>query len=85
MVSDPRSEPPDRALDDARRDVALTQEDLWLRYFALGGHAMPTEFEAILTGALRPERGDYDIVVHALNERSMELGSRRRWRYSRDV
>lgn len=68
--------------DGARRDVGLTQAELWMRYFALGGAAMPTEFEAYVAGALAPERGERDILVHALNERSMELGSGRRWRYS---
>ncbi len=53
-----------------------------MRYFALGGAAMPTEFEAYLAGALTPGAAERDILVHALNERSMELGSARRWRYS---
>jgi hypothetical protein len=78
----PDTPAPDDRFDGARRDVDLTQEDLWLRYFALGGAAMPAEFEAFLTGALDPEPGEHDILVLALNERSMELGSQRRWRYS---
>ena len=68
--------------DSARRDVGLSNDELWMRYFALGGAAMPTEFEAYLAGALEPEPGERDILVHALNERSMELGSDRRWRYA---
>jgi hypothetical protein len=71
-------------LDVARCDVGLSQDELWMRYFALGGAAMPTEFEAYLAGALDPEPAQHDILVHALNERSMELGSDRRWRYSGD-
>ena len=74
----------DENLDDARRDVRLTQDELWWRYFALGGAAMPTEFEAYLAGALSPEPGERDILVHALNERSMELGREQRWPYSDD-
>jgi hypothetical protein len=70
--------------DDARRDVGLSQDELWMRYFALGGSAMPAEFEAYVVGALAPEHGDHDMLVQALNERSMELGSERRWRYSDD-
>jgi hypothetical protein len=69
-------------LDDARREVGLSQEELWMRYFALGGAAMPVEFEAYLQDVLSPEPSERDIVVHALNERSMELGSDRRWHYS---
>jgi hypothetical protein len=68
--------------DGARRDVGLSQDQLWVRYFALGGAAMPAEFEAFVVGALEPGRGERDILVHALNERSMELGSDRRWPYS---
>ena len=70
--------------DEARRDVGLSQNELWMRYFALGGSAMPTEFEAYVVGAMTPAHGDHDMLVHALNERSMELGSGRRWRYSDD-
>jgi len=70
--------------DDARRDVGLSEDELWMRYFALGGVAMPTEFEAYLAGALAPESMERDILVHALNERSMELGRAKRWSYSDD-
>ena len=73
---------PPEDLDGARRVVGLAHDELWMRYFALGGAAMPTEFEAYLAGALKPEPGQRDILVHALNERSMELGSDRRWRYA---
>ena len=45
--------PPTDALDRARRDASLSQEDLWLRYFALGGMTMPLEVEAYLFGPLR--------------------------------
>ena len=72
-------------LDGARRAVGLTEDELWMRYFALGGAAMPTEFEAYLKGALEPEPGEHDILVHAINERSMELGSDRRWPYPEEA
>lgn len=68
--------------DEARREVGLSQDELWMRYFALGGTAMPTEFEAYVVGALAPGHGEHDVLVQALNERSMELGSARRWRYA---
>ncbi len=74
----------DGDFDSARRDVGLSSDELWMRYFALGGAAMPVEFEAYLTGALAPGPGEHDILVHALNERSMELGLERRWSYSDD-
>ena len=74
----------DADLDGARQEVGLSQDELWMRYFALGGSAMPTEFEAYLTGALHAEPGEHDILVHAVNERSMELGSDRRWPYAEE-
>jgi len=52
-----------------------------MRYFGLGGSAMPVEFEAYVVGALAPGQGDHDMLVQALNERSMELGTSRRWLY----
>ncbi len=45
---------------------------------------MPTEFEAYVVGALDPTQPDHDMLVHALNERSMELGSDRRWHYANE-
>jgi hypothetical protein len=65
---------PDTALDDARQDVGLSQAELWLRYFELGGMAMPVEVEAYLLGLLVPSSHDHEVLVHALNERFSELG-----------
>ncbi|GAC1443068.1 MAG: hypothetical protein NVS3B26_11710 [Mycobacteriales bacterium] len=66
-------DPPD-VLESARRDVGLTQQELWLRYFALGGMRPELELEAVLDGALTTTATDRDRIVHALNERSTELG-----------
>jgi hypothetical protein len=65
--------PTPQNFDGARRDVGLSQGQLWMRYFALGGAAMPTEFEAFVVGALDPSPGEHDI-----------LGSDRRWHYAGD-
>jgi hypothetical protein len=62
------------ALDRARQDAALSQDELWLRYFALGGMTTALEVEAYLFGALRPTAHDRDLLAHALNERFAELG-----------
>jgi hypothetical protein len=64
----------DAALDAARREVELAQSDLWLRYFELGGMAMPSEVESYLLGGLVPSPHDHEVLVHALNERFSELG-----------
>jgi len=46
---------PTAALDAARREVGLAQADLWLRYFELGGMAMPREVEFYLLGPFGTE------------------------------
>jgi len=45
---------------------------------------MPDELEAYVEGIVELAPHEYDVVVHALNERSMELGSDRRWPYSEE-
>ena len=61
-------------LERARRQVGLTQTELWLRYFELGGMSTALEVEGFLAGVLQPSRHDYDLVAHAINERCVELG-----------
>lgn len=71
-------------LDRARRDARLTHGELWLRYFELGGMSTALEVEAFLYGALQPSAHDHDVVVHALNERFVELGGNHPVPYSED-
>ena len=51
----------------------LTVDELWLRYFALGGIAGRFEIEAYLSGALALPPSEHDMVAHAINERLDEL------------
>ena len=60
--------------EDARRDTGLSHDELWLRYFALGGMRTAFEIEAILYAALAPTTQDRDLLAVALNERYSELG-----------
>jgi hypothetical protein len=60
-------------LQRACRDAGLSDSELWLRYFALGGTAMPEEVSEYVRGTRQPEATEYDVVVHAINERYMEL------------
>ena len=62
------------SLDQARRDAGLSTSELWLRYFGLGGTSTPIELEAYLHGALEPTAHEHDLLVHAINERHVELG-----------
>jgi hypothetical protein len=71
-------------LDLARQDASLTHDDLWLRYFALGGMRPAFEIEAILYGALIPTSHDHDLIAVALNERFSELGGDHPIPYSDD-
>jgi hypothetical protein len=73
------------ALELARREAGLSLGDLWLRYFALGGNASPTELEAYLTGDGTPHPHDYDLVAHALNESLWELGRPSEAPYAEDA
>lgn len=61
-------------LDLARQDAGLTQHELWVRYFGLGGMAAALELEAVCHGAMVAGDSDYDRIAHALNERFTELG-----------
>ena len=61
-------------LELARRRAELSHAELWLRFFELGGMSTSLEVEAYLYGALEPTAHEYDVLVHALNERFVELG-----------
>ena len=71
-------------LEQARRDLALSVADLWMRYFALGGMQDAIEVEATLFGALISDDHNRDIIAVALNERFFELGGDHPVGYSGD-
>jgi hypothetical protein len=61
-------------LDGYRLDAQLSNGELWLRYFELGGMRTGLELEAVLLGFLQPSIHDHDVIAHALNERFTEMG-----------
>lgn len=63
----------------------LSVEELWMRYFSLGGSAGPVELEAFVDGMLTLDPLQRDLVAHAINERLDELHWRHRAPYSRTV
>lgn len=65
---------PADALEQARLDCGLSSQELWLRYFGLGGMTEPLQLEAVLHGARTTTPHDHDQIAHALNERFTELG-----------
>jgi hypothetical protein len=51
----------------------LTVDELWLRYFALGGSAGRLEVDAYVNGAIALQPFEHDMLAHAINERLAEL------------
>ena len=73
-LGDEESEQRQRFAESLRHaDVGI--EELWLRYFTLGGHAGQFEVEAYIHGAMALPPLQRDILAHALNERLDELYS----------
>ena len=62
-----------RQLLAALRASELGVEELWLRYFALGGEVGKMEIEAYLNGLLPLPRLQHDLLAHAINERLDEI------------
>ncbi len=83
--------PPDRAAEQQRsfskafRQAQLPADELWLRYFALGGEADPLDVDAYAHGLAEMPVGQRDLLAHAVNERLDELAGNHRATYSRTV
>ena len=61
-------------LEGARRAAGLSVDDLWMRYFALGGNAEPCEVDGYLSGLSALETREHNVLVLALNEAFADLG-----------
>ncbi|MCB5290735.1 hypothetical protein [Arthrobacter sp. SO3] len=57
------------------RHAGVSIEELWLRYFTLGGQAGQFEVEAYIHGAIALPALQRDVLAHALNERLDEMYS----------
>ncbi|GGM88226.1 phosphatase [Lentzea pudingi] len=62
-----------RAFSLALARSGLTAQDLWTRYFALGGNSGLIEVEAYLHGLMPLPPSQRDVLAHAINERLDEL------------
>lgn len=62
-----------RQLSKAFSHADLTLHELWLRYFALGGDAGPTEVDAYLNALMPLSELQHNILALAVNERLKEL------------
>ncbi|MGY1683181.1 PP2C family protein-serine/threonine phosphatase [Geodermatophilus sp. SYSU D01176] len=74
-----------RALLSALEVADLTLDQLWTRYFALGGHADLFEVEGHLQGLLSLQPGEVNVLAHAVNERLDELFTQHRVPYDPPV
>jgi hypothetical protein len=86
MTGQERASPEERqrsALLAALAHTGLTLEDLWMRYFALGGDADLMDIDAHLSGLTELSILQHDILAHAVNERLDELITQHRVPYSR--
>jgi len=61
-------------LDIHRQEAGLSYQELWLRYFELGGMSTGLELESLLLGDLALTAHDHDVIAHAINERFGEMG-----------
>jgi hypothetical protein len=73
------------ALRAAVQHADLTLEELWTRFFALGGNADLLDLEAHLAGLVELPPGQQDVLALAINERLDELAWQRRVPYSRPI
>lgn len=70
------------ALSAGYAHAALSLEQLWMRYFALGGTADLTDVDAYLHGLASLPDHQCDLLAHAVNERLDELFTQHRVPYT---
>ena len=70
------------AMESAVRYAGLSLEQLWTRYFALGGDLDLVEIDGFLAGLMQLPQLQRDMLAHAVNERLDELFGQRRVPYS---
>jgi hypothetical protein len=88
MTVRPQRQPDEQqqsALTAGYQHADLTLEQLWTRYFALGGDADLLDVDAQLSGLPTLAPGQRDVLAHAVNERLDELITRYRVPYNRPV
>lgn len=74
-----------RSLALALKGAQLSVEELWMRYFGMGGEAGYLEVDAYVHGKGETPALERDILAHAVNERIDELTWAKRAVYSRPL
>lgn len=64
-----------RRFEESLRHADVSIEELWLRYFSLGGQTGQFEVEAYIHGAMALPALQRDLLAHALNEWLDEMQS----------
>jgi hypothetical protein len=82
---DPQYDGQTSLLRAAVEHANLSLEQLWMRYFALGGDADVVDVEAHLAGLLALPIPQQDMLAHAVNERLEEVIAQYRLPYSRPI
>lgn len=78
------TEPKVQLVEQYRRYADLSVEELWWRYFGLGGMSTLLQLEAFLHGSVDPTANEYNLLAVALNERFMEFDPSRSVPYIKD-
>ncbi len=78
------TEPKLQLVEQYRRYADLSVEELWWRYFGLGGMSTLLQFDEFLQGSVDPTPNEYNIMAVALNERFMEFDPSRSIPYIED-
>src|SRR3954465_8739367 len=61
-------------LDAARRELGLSDDDLWLAYVALGGSLSAVQLRNYFDGDYALNAREYDYLAQALNDRYIDRG-----------
>lgn len=67
----------DPGLDDARRQLDVSMMELWVGYFALGGHLDASDLASYLRADRDVTNTEHNIVAHVLNEFYSDRGQNR--------
>jgi hypothetical protein len=72
-------------LQAGRRQAGVTRQELWIRYYAIGGGSSPETIDAYLDGSVVPHPADYDVVAQALNDALVGEGGEHAVPYAEDI
>ena len=72
-------------LTTAREQAGLSERELWVGYYSLGGTADPQTLNAYLDGTVTPSGPQYDVIAQTLNEVFVGRGENHPVPYAEDL